>query len=166
MKIKNFVKAMLPYHNLGPLLWLMISGYKLLRLFTFAISFDWYSSKSLLQWWSYELLNLLRRLISLFLSCPLGPMSISLSLLCQAPHHNSRIYISRCSSRDLFKRSRSFEKAGLMQGGQSCATTFLQMILIIQTSQPDAKRRALCNKNFGNNPNYWPTCCIEDGSLQ
>ena len=30
-------------------------------LFTFAISFDWYSSESLLQWWSYELLNLLRR---------------------------------------------------------------------------------------------------------
>ena len=35
-------------------------------LFTFAISFDWYSSESLLQWWSYELLNLLSRQMLLF----------------------------------------------------------------------------------------------------
>ena len=45
----------------GLLVWLIISGYEIVSLFTFAISFDWYSSKSLLQWWSYELLNLLRQ---------------------------------------------------------------------------------------------------------
>ena len=51
----------------GLLVWLIISGYEIVSLFTFAISFDWYSSKSLLQWWSYELLNLLRRKMLFFI---------------------------------------------------------------------------------------------------